>query len=180
MCDGARNILATIDEVVWIVNSQHDNLDDFVIYLCKHTQNFLDTTGIRCRFDMPPELPAKTLSQLTRRNLFLAIKESLANAARHSEASELTVRIELNGLHLNVVVADNGRGFDSAQASQERNGLTNMKLRMAEVGGDCRVVSRRGEGCQVCFQVPLKQRLFFRSLFQSKNHPLAPRHEVLK
>lgn len=180
MCDGTRNILATIDEVVWIVNSQHDNLDDFVIYLCKHTQNFLDATRIRCRFDVPSELPTKTLSQFTRRNLFLAIKEALANAARHSEANEVTVRIELDGLHLNVVVADNGCGFDSAQGSQGRNGLTNMKSRMAEIGGDCRIVSRRGEGCQVSFQVPLKRRSFLKSLFQLKNHPLSPRHEVVK
>jgi len=60
MCDGARNILATIDEVVWIVNSQHDNLEDFAIYVCKYAQHFLQPTSIRCRFDVAAELPAKT------------------------------------------------------------------------------------------------------------------------
>lgn len=170
MCDGARNILATIDEVVWIVNSQHDNLEDFVIYICKYAQQFLEPTPIRCRFDMPQELPVKILSQFMRRNLFLAIKEVLNNAAKHSEATELKVHIELNGSWLNVVVADNGCGFDPTQASQERNGLTNMKLRMAEIGGEGQVVSRPGGGCQVIFQVPLKQRSFFKSLFQSRNH----------
>jgi signal transduction histidine kinase len=168
MCDGARNILATIDEVVWIVDSQHDNLDDFVIYLCKHTQNFLDATGIRCRFYVPAELPAKTLNQFMRRNLFLAIKEALNNAAKHSEATELTVRIDLNGSRLNVVVVDNGCGFDCAQASQERNGLSNMKLRMTEIGGDCQVVSRPGDGCQVLFQVLLEPEPFLKSFFKSQ------------
>jgi len=38
---------------------------------------------------------------------------------------------------LNVVVADNGHGFDSVQPRQERNGLINMKLRLAEIGGVC-------------------------------------------
>jgi signal transduction histidine kinase len=166
MCEGTRSILSTIDEVVWIVDSGHDNLDDFVIYLCKHTQNFLDATSIRCRFDVPPELPGKTLSQFIRRNLFLAIKEALNNAAKHSEATELTVRIDLNGSRLNVVVADNGRGFDAAEASPERNGLSNMKLRMAEIGGNCQVISRPGEGSQVRFQVPLKPDSFFKRLFK--------------
>ncbi|MGH7950531.1 MAG: sensor histidine kinase [Limisphaerales bacterium] len=169
MCDGARNILATIDEVVWIINSQHDNLEDFVIYVCKYAQLFLESSPIRCRFDVPQELPAKILSEFTRRNLFLAIKEALNNAVKHSKSTELTVHIELNGFRLNVVVADNGRGFDSAQASQERNGLVNMKSRMAEIGGDCQVASRTDEGCQVSFQVPLKQPSFFKSLFQSRN-----------
>jgi len=170
MCDGARNILATIDEVVWTVNSQHDNLEDFVIYVCKYAQQFLESSSIRCRFNMPQELPTKILSELTRRNLFLAMKEALNNAVKHSEASELTLQIELNGSRLNIIVADNGRGFDSVQASQNRNGLTNMKLRMAEIGGDCQVVSRPGGGCQVSFQVPLKQSSFFKSLFQSRNY----------
>lgn len=167
ICDGARNILATIDEVVWIVNSQQDNLEDFAIYVCKYAQHFLESTAIRCRLDVAAELPAQTLSQFMRRNLFLAIKEALNNAARHSQATELTVRIELTGFRLNVSVADNGRGFDAGQASRERNGLTNMKQRMAEIGGDCQVVSRPGEGCQVLFEVPLKRGSFWERLIRA-------------
>jgi signal transduction histidine kinase len=116
---------------------------------------------------VPADLPAKPLSQFMRRNLFLAIKEALNNAAKHSEAEELTVRIGLNGLLLNIVVADNGCGFDSANASPLRNGLSNMKLRMAEVGGDCQVISRPGEGCEVRFKVLLKQD----SLFKFRQRP---------
>jgi signal transduction histidine kinase len=168
MCDGARSILTTIDEVVWTINSQRDNLDDFVIYVCKYVQNFLESTAIRCRFDVAAELPPTPLSQLMRRNLFLAVKEAVNNAARHSQATELTVRIELIGLRLSVVVADNGRGFQAGQAGRERNGLTNMKQRMAEIGGDCAVASRPGEGCQVSFEVPLKRWSFFRSLFRAR------------
>lgn len=170
MCDGARNILATIDEVVWIVNSQHDNVEDFVIYLCKYAQDFLKASAIRCRFNVPPELPANNLSELTRRNLFLAIKESLNNAVKHSEATELTMTIELEDSRFNIIVADNGRGFDFAQTSQERNGLTNMKLRMSEIGGDCRVFSQSGEGCKISFRVPLKQSSFFKTLFRWRTH----------
>jgi len=169
MCDGARNILATIDEVVWIVNSQQDNLEDFAIYVCKYVQHFLQLTAIRCRFDVATELPAKNLSQLVRRNLFLAIKEAVNNAAKHSQATQLTLRIELIGSQLNVVLADNGHGFDSAQVSQERNGLINMKLRLAEIGGVCQVASRLGEGCQISFHVPLKPPSLFKTWFQARN-----------
>ena len=167
MCAGARNILATIDEVIWTVNSQNDNLEDFSIYVCKYAQNFLESTAIRFRFDVAAELPARTLSQLVRRDLFLAIKEALNNAAKHSKATELTVRIELIGVRLNVVVADNGRGFEPTRASHEGKGLANMKQRMAEIGGNCEIASRPGEGCQVSFQVPLKQRSFFRRHFRA-------------
>jgi hypothetical protein len=169
MCDSARNILSTIDEVVWIINSEHDNLEDFVIYVCKYAQYFLESSPIRCRFDTPQELPEKVLSESVRRDLFLATKEALNNAVKHSKATELTVRIELNGSRLTIVVADNGCGFDLMQTSQGRNGLANMKLRMTKIGGECKVVSRPGEGCQVSFQVGLKQPSFFKSLFRSRN-----------
>ena len=167
MCAGARNILATIDEVIWTVNSQNDNLEDFSIYVCKYAQNFLESTAIRFRFDVAAELPARTLSQLVRRDLFLAVKEALNNAAKHSKATELTIRIELTGSRLKVVVADNGRGFDPARPGREGKGLANMKQRMAEIRGEYEIVSRPSEGCQVTFQVPLKQRSFFRRRFQT-------------
>jgi signal transduction histidine kinase len=166
MCDGARNILSTIDEVVWIVNSQHDNLEDFAIYVCKYAQHFLQPTSIACRFDVAAELPAKTLSQLIRRNLFLAIKEALNNAARHSHATQLMLRIELIGSWLSVIVSDNGKGFESPVPGRERNGLMNMNLRLAEIGGVCEVVSRPGEGAKVSFHVPLKSASPIKSWFR--------------
>lgn len=169
MCAGTRNILATIDEVIWTVNSQNDNLEDFSIYVCKYAQYFLESTAIRFRFDVAADLPARTLSQLVRRDLFLAVKEALNNAAKHSKATELTVRIELTGFRLNVVVADNGRGFDPVRTGHEGKGLSNMKQRMAEIGGNCEIANRPGEGCQVSFQVPLKRRSFFRKRFQASS-----------
>lgn len=167
MCDGARNILATIDEVVWIVNSQNDNIEDFVIYVCKYAQRFLESSPIRCRFDVPQDPPPLTLSELTRRNLFLAVKEALNNAVKHSRATELEIFINLAGHRLNVVVTDNGRGFDCTRMDQTRNGIANMNQRMAEINGSCQVASRQGEGCVVSFQIPLKQPSFLKSLFLS-------------
>ena len=166
MCDGARDILSTIDEIIWIVNSEHNTLNDFAIHVCKYTERFLESSSIRFRFDVEYELPAKTLSQLARRNLFLAVKEALNNAVKHSHATELTVRIKLSGSRFIVIVQDNGIGFDYQQANPARNGLTNMMSRMQEIGGDFQVISRPGEGCKVCLGFPLKQSWFRRFLFK--------------
>jgi signal transduction histidine kinase len=156
MCESARSILNSIDQVVWIVNSQHDTLDEFVIYVCKFAQSFLASTSIRCRFNIEHDLPKKRLDQLTRRNLFLAVKESLNNVAKHSKATELIVRIEVNGSMLAVILEDNGKGFEDQVVNVERNGICNMNLRMREVGGSCCVTSQTGKGCRVTFSVPLK------------------------
>jgi signal transduction histidine kinase len=81
------------------------------------------------------------------------VKEALNNAAKHSQATELFLRIHQNGEGLLVTVEDNGAGMDLSQPRQERNGFTNMSHRMSEVGGQFRITSSPGAGCKVEFQI---------------------------
>jgi two-component sensor histidine kinase len=155
ICDRGRELAHAMDEVVWAVNSQRDTVRDFTSYACKYAQIFLGATAIRCRLDVQPEIPATSFDLPVRRNLLLAVKEALNNAAKHSQANELFLRIHRSGQKLSVVVEDNGRGFDAALAVGERNGLTNMWQRMGEIGGTCEITSETGQGCRVAFSVPL-------------------------
>ncbi len=155
ICAGARELAHAMDEVVWAVNSRRDTVRDFTTYVCKYAQIFLSATNLRCRLDVEPEMPATTFDLPVRRNLFLAVKEALNNAAKHSQADELYLRIFRHERRLSVIVEDNGRGFDPAQAGAGRNGLLNMMQRMDEIGGTCEVSSQPDGGCLVIFTVPL-------------------------
>jgi signal transduction histidine kinase len=155
MCDGARNVLGAIDEVVWVVNSQRDTLGDFVIYVCKYAESFLRSALVRCRFDIQRELPDISLDMPFRRNLLLTVKEALSNAVKHSGADEVAVRIRLQGQALIAIVEDNGRGFATERIDSARHGLNNMRARMNDLGGHCRVHSSPGAGCRIEFEIPL-------------------------
>ena len=155
ICDKARGLAHAMDEIVWAVNSRRDTLQDFVSYVCKHAQFFLKSTPIRCRLDVEAEIPPVTFDLPVRRNLFLAVKEALNNAAKHSGAGELHLRIWRHEQKLSVAVEDNGKGFDTAAPEGERNGMGNMFQRMGEIGGQCRVESAPGKGCRIEFTVPL-------------------------
>lgn len=155
LCERGREISRAMGEVVWAVNSRRDTVRDFVSYVCKYAQSFLAGTPIRCRLDVEPEIPAIAFDLPVRRNLFLAVKEALNNAAKHSGAGELFLRIHRRNQALVVAVEDNGRGFDTALAGSERNGISNMFQRMDEAGGACNVMSQPGDGCRVVFTVPL-------------------------
>ncbi len=156
ICALARELSHGMDEVVWAVNARRDTLRDFANYVCKYAQVFLDPTPIRCRLDVEPDLPATAFDLPLRRNTFLAAKEALNNAAKHSGAAELFVRIYRAADKLVVTVEDNGRGFDPAQLGGERNGMANMTQRMDEIGGVCELFSAPGAGCRVVFTVPLE------------------------
>src|SRR5258708_6985485 len=93
LCDKTRALLGSMDEIVWAVNSRRDTIREFAAYSCKYTQSFLANTSIRCRLDVEPNLPDDPFDLPTRRNLFLAVKEALNNAARHSGASQILLRL---------------------------------------------------------------------------------------
>jgi signal transduction histidine kinase len=159
LCEKTRGLLSSMDEVVWAVNSRRDTLRDFAAHACKYAQTFLANTNIRCRLDVEPGLPDQPFDLPTRRNLFLAVKEAINNAARHSDASELVLRIHPDNGWLAVTVEDNGGGFEISSADGDRNGLFNMSQRMREVGGDCQVASKPGSGCKIIFRAPLARAL---------------------
>ena len=157
LCEKARGVSGAMDEVVWMVNSRRDTLRDFTNFACKHAQRFLSSTPIRCRLDIDADLPEMSLELPVRRNLLLGVKEALNNAAKHSQASEISLRIQRRGQAIMVVVEDNGVGFDLETADSSRNGLHNMIERMREVGGKGRIITSPGSGCGVEFQIPVSK-----------------------
>jgi signal transduction histidine kinase len=156
ICEEARGLLSTMDEILWAVNPRRDTLRDFAAFVCNYAQAFLKPTQIQCLFELDPEMSSADFNLPLRRSLLMAIKETLNNAVKHSAATELHLQIHWQGQRLVVVVQDNGKGFDPAVVKSERNGMTNMTQRMSELGGSCHITSQPGKGCRVEFSIPLK------------------------
>jgi len=156
ICQEARDVLSTLDEILWAVNPRRDTLSDFSAYMCGYAQEFLKLTPIQCLFDVESETSDLVLDLPIRRALLMVIKETLNNAVKHSGASEVLLQIKCRGRRLTVVIQDNGKGFDSSSLTRNRNGLNNISQRMSELGGSCLVTSRPAGGCRVEFSLALK------------------------
>ena len=162
----ARELTRAMDEIVWAVNPHHDTLESLTNYLSRFAYDFLSVAEIRCRLDLPLQLPAVLVTTEVRHNLFLAFKEALNNVVKHAAASEVQVALKLEGNQLALTVADNGRGFainDPAAPSPANpdrvmhgHGLPNMKRRLAELHGTCEIQGVAGQGTTVTFRVPLR------------------------
>jgi len=155
LCAKARALLRSMDEIVWAVNPRRDTVKDFAAFVSEHAQDFLASTAMRCRQEVDEELPAIPLDLPQRRNLLLAVKEAIRNAARHSGADEVYLRLQVVDKCLKVVIEDNGRGFLPAENPAARNGMANMKQRLADIGGTFTLVSAPGKGCCITFLLPL-------------------------
>lgn len=157
ICEEARGILSTMDEILWAVNPKRDAFRDFTAFICGYAQEFFKPTRIQCLFDVEPFGTAAVLSLPLKRALLMVIKETLNNTVKHAEATEVVLRVKWQAQTLSVIISDNGKGFDSTAIKPGRNGLANMFQRMAEVGGACVITSRPGQGCRTEFSLPLKQ-----------------------
>ena len=151
-----------MDEIVWAIDPQNDTLDGLMTYICKFAQEYLQVAGIRCRLDLPEQLPPHPLRAEVRHNLFLAVKEALNNVVKHAHASEVNVRLALEETAFTLVIEDNGQGFtpeapNHAAGDGTRtlsgHGLGNLEKRLAASGGRCLVHSQPGQGTRVEFTV---------------------------
>jgi signal transduction histidine kinase len=152
----ARELVQAMDEIVWAVNPRNDRLPMVTGYIFQHAEKFFAGTPVHCRFDSPEEWPDQALSAETRHHLFLAAKEALNNAARHSGANEVWLRWKLIDDELQLSIEDNGRGLTAGAGESFGNGLGNMKKRMEEIGGKFELTSTPGAGTTVRLKLRLK------------------------
>jgi signal transduction histidine kinase/ligand-binding sensor domain-containing protein len=149
----ARQVATAMDEIVWTVNPKNDSLPDLASYLADHAREFLRAANISCRIDMMENLPPLPVSAQQRHNLFMAVKEALNNAAKHSRATEVWLRVKWNQNQLSVVVQDNGCGF--TDDAERGNGLANMMARMESIHGRAVITTQPGIGSSIEFRLPL-------------------------
>jgi signal transduction histidine kinase len=150
----ARELTRTMDETVWALNPGNDSFEGLITYLGHAVPIWLKASGIRCRLDFPDDTLRFGLSARVRRELYLACKEAVHNAAKHSGASTVTLRVEQIDRDLVITLSDDGCGFNPAAASVG-NGLANMRDRLSELGGSTTITSAPGKGTAVRFVLPL-------------------------
>lgn len=163
----SRELLQTMDEIVWVVNPRNDTLDNLVTYLSHYAVEYFQNTSIGCEMKLPPEIPHYPMPSEARHNLFLTFEEILNNILKHSGATSVKVQMEVRARELGITITDNGRGFavpawppaGPAQNGRDGNGLKNMRQRLTDIGGECLIESRPGAGTTVALRLPLNGKI---------------------
>jgi signal transduction histidine kinase len=101
--------------------------------------------------DVPPALPDDVSLCLYR-----ITQEALQNVVKHSGATAAKVELAAQGRELQLVVADDGHGFDLQAIELGASlGIVGMRERVRMVHGQISVQSRPGEGTRVEVRVPI-------------------------
>ncbi|MEQ2008199.1 MAG: two-component regulator propeller domain-containing protein [Limisphaerales bacterium] len=149
----SAELAKSLDEIVWTVNPRNDTLDRLAAYIVHYAEEFYDASPIRCRLDVPADLPALPLSAERRHNLFMAFKEALNNVAKHSGATEVHVRLAVLPPWIELSVRDDGCGFEGPKP--DGDGLLNMKTRLAAMDGEFEMTTSPGGGTMVALRLKL-------------------------
>ena len=152
----AGQTVRALEEIVWALRPGSDSLQSLVEYIAHFANELFEGDRARCRLDLPPDLPARSLPPEMRHNIFLVVKEALTNALKHGNAREVQVQAKASGRSLEIVVRDDGRGFDHQAVSPragKRHGLGNMRRRAEDMGGTLAVDSVPGKGTTITLRV---------------------------
>jgi signal transduction histidine kinase len=112
-------------------------------------------TGQRINLRILPE--NLVLDKETSTNLFRIIQEAVRNVARHAQATELSVSLEIKDDIVLAEVHDNGVGIpEETLHNIHAFGLSQMRERAESMGGKLTITSRPGYGTTVQLALPLR------------------------
>ena len=151
----ADQTVRALEEIVWAVRPGSDTLQGLVDYIAHFASELVEGNAIRCRLDLPHDLPTRTLHPDVRHNIFLIVKEALTNVLKHAGGSVVQLQVQADAQQLKIIIADDGKGFaaGATKANGEHNGLGNMQRRADAVGGHLSVTSAPATGTRVEFMV---------------------------
>ena len=102
---------------------------------------------------------ARPLPARIETGLYRIAREAMNNVARHAHATRARLSLVMTPEEARLVIEDDGRGFDTAEAPQGRYGLRGMSERARLLGGRLRVATSPGEGTRIEAVIPLRARV---------------------
>jgi ligand-binding sensor domain-containing protein/signal transduction histidine kinase len=150
----SRETVDSLGDIVWSINPTQDRLGDLVHRMRRFASDVFTARGIDFRFDasVPEDLVVGTD---LRRQVLLVFKEGVHNVVRHAACRSAQASVALTDGRLEVVVSDQGQGFDPG-ADRDGHGLTSMQARARALRGSFDVSSTPGQGTTVRLSVPLE------------------------
>ena len=101
----------------------------------------------------------KVLSKESEINLFRVVQESISNIIKHSEATEVILKVSKSKNSISVLIVDNGKGFDlrskEFDEAKQGFGLSGITERIKFMNGEIKIDSEINKGTTLKFKIPI-------------------------
>jgi|GEM_PF-588756 len=131
----SRNLIMTMSEIIWSMNTKNDNLERLLAYIRERSNVFFEPFDVQLKIMITDDLPDIQLSNEICRNIYLTTKELLNNCLKHSEASIVELSVNIDDDYCFFEINDNGKGFSENNIKVFKNGIRNVQNRIRAIGG---------------------------------------------
>ena len=125
-------------------------------------QRSCDELALPIQFSCLPERAFPQLSTRLEAGIYPIAQEALANACKHARAQHIEMTLSGNDEYVELVVQDDGRGFDPDMVAQigegQHFGLTGMMNARSRSGGIISIQSALGAGTRIAARVPHREK----------------------
>ena len=144
----SREILSSMDDIIWSINPINDSLFNLIVRLREYAIPVCEVKNIIFNMNIYESIYDMKFEMDERKNIFLIVKEAVNNAVKHSGCSQLEVTFSLNQNHLEIKISDNGCGFDTTKRGR-RNGVTSMERRAGQIKMSLKIKSQENTGTTI-------------------------------
>jgi len=144
----SRAMLDAMDDIIWTVDPHNDHFKDLAVRMREFAIPLLEARNISFNINIPRDILNTKVEMEVRKNIFLVFKEAVNNLLKHACCTEMKLWVNRMGDQLELVISDNGKGFDIT-AENSRNGLKNMHKRAREIKGLLEVTTQPGKGTTI-------------------------------
>jgi signal transduction histidine kinase len=139
-------LVDNLQDIIWVLNPCNDSLENMAAYIREYASKYFEPLVTKLFFKYPEVYPHIPLGEELRRNVFLVVKETLHNIAKHADCNTVTISIMHVARKIAITIADDGRGFELNNTRAFGNGLVNMQARIHNISGRYTIVSSPGTG----------------------------------
>ena len=144
--------------LIYRLNPGRATSDNFVKEIAEYLDKMARMNNISIRHEVNGD--PGYLNPSICKAFYRILKESTANALRHSECSEIQVSLSFTRKHSVLKISDNGKGFDTSSSldlysSGNRLGLVNMRELALSLRGTLDIQSNPGLGTEVTCSIPV-------------------------
>lgn len=147
--DFATEIMGSMNEIVWSINTKNDAFEHIISRMREHAIQLFEAKGCQLHFNIDEHVTRFKLGLERRREFYLIYKEALNNVAKYADAKNVWIGLLVSDNRITLRIRDDGRGFDSASMKKSGNGLANIQQRAETLHGKITVTSRLGEGTEI-------------------------------
>ncbi|MDQ8199737.1 sensor histidine kinase [Pelagicoccus enzymogenes] len=150
----ARTALTDARDSIWNMRSQVLEKYDLEGALKRITTQLTEDSEVEVTTKVLGK--QRRLPPVVENNLLRVGQEAITNACKHANATRITVQISYGERRVELVVSDDGDGFNTQQVSPEANrsfGLVGMRERVELLGGKFEITSSKGQGTQILVSV---------------------------